>query len=766
MISSRRADALAILLLIALWLLFFWRLFTPIEADQASLKLGDFSGQFVTFGGYQYARWSAGEVPLWNPYNNGGFPFIADTQAAVFYPPRLLTIALVNLSGTGWTYHALQLEMTFHVLFYSLALYALIRRMTLAQGGSVMAGLMAAVIGSYGGFLSGYPPLQLALLEAGVWLPLGVLGVLEATRARPRPGWLLVGGGALGLSWLAGHPQTSWFLTYLLIAFMAYRVAIQRHPWPVFVAGLLILGGVSFGLAAVQLIPGFEYLPQTARADFSYEAKGNGFPFRDVLQLLFPGTLSLFSPLHVGLVGLCLALIAVWRGLNNARFWGVVALIALGLSFGGNSAIFPALYNLLPGLRFFRGQERAAYLFANSMAILAGLGMMQLVNWDKARLPRATRNIRRSLAGLVAVCAAPTVVLFIEWLREPGTAGAVLDTVIFSTIIAAAILLLFWRITNSAATPMLPGLLVALAVFELFSIHMDAPSNYDPISPARQISIAPPPLVAQALADPDIPFRVDGFRGLGDNYGSLYGLADLRGISPLFLAGPYALIEPEKINPPAWEVFAVRYVYSDWAELPVPSTITAEGEDRFGPVNLHQLDDPRPFAHLLYAAALVDSDAAAHALLADPNFNARQTLILNQPYDLALPPEPPVDGQAIITAFAPEHITAQISVSENAFLSLSQPNYPGWSASLNGQLVPILRAYGGLSAIPIPAGEYQLELVYDPLSYRIGALLSLATWIGVGILGAAQFTRRRRSRSAYAAGHPADKQDSGTVRGA
>ena len=28
-----------------------------------------------------------GEIPLWNPYNNGGLPFIADTQAAVFYPP-------------------------------------------------------------------------------------------------------------------------------------------------------------------------------------------------------------------------------------------------------------------------------------------------------------------------------------------------------------------------------------------------------------------------------------------------------------------------------------------------------------------------------------------------------------------------------------------------------------------------------------------------------------------------------------------------------
>ena len=108
-------DVHAIIALVLLWLLFFWRLFTPIASDQASLAKGDFSGQFVAFAGYQYERLSRGEIPLWNPYNNGGLPFIADTQAAVFYPPRWVTIGLSALAG-GWSYNALQLEMTFHVL--------------------------------------------------------------------------------------------------------------------------------------------------------------------------------------------------------------------------------------------------------------------------------------------------------------------------------------------------------------------------------------------------------------------------------------------------------------------------------------------------------------------------------------------------------------------------------------------------------------------------------------------------------------------------
>ena len=93
-------DAVVVVVLVAIWLLFFWRLFTPIEADQASVKKGDFSGQFVAFAAYQYQRFASGEVPLWDPYNNGGLPFIGDTQAAVFYPPRLITIGLSKLAAS------------------------------------------------------------------------------------------------------------------------------------------------------------------------------------------------------------------------------------------------------------------------------------------------------------------------------------------------------------------------------------------------------------------------------------------------------------------------------------------------------------------------------------------------------------------------------------------------------------------------------------------------------------------------------------------
>lgn len=738
-----RSDVFAVVTLVALWLLFFWRLFTPVAADQVSLKQGDFSGQFVAFAAYQYDRISSGELPLWNPYNNSGLPFVADTQAAVFYPPRLLTIALSSLAG-GWGYHALELEMTAHILLYTLLMYAFVRRLTQGQRGSVYGAFVAAVIAGYGGFMSGYPPLQLAILEAGIWLPLALLGIHEATVAKKLSGWrcLMLAGVALGLSWLAGHPQTSYFLTLLMLAYLGYRVYEQRRAVGVFVLGAFVLGGVAFGIAAIQLIPGLEYLPLTSRPGLGYDAKGNGFPVHDIVQFVFPGIVSVFSPLYVGVVGLVLALIAMTRRVMGAWFWGGAAVLALLLSFGANGVLYPLLYNILPGLSYFRGQERAAYLVANGLAILAGLGMVELLSRDRLRDFPSTLRLRVWLNRLFIVCLGLSALLLVVWLGNPTAYGAVIQPVIFSTAVVALILLVLpWLLTSEdRLRPTL--MLVGLLVLELFSVNMTADAVYDRVPPDQQLSLAPPSLVAPVLDDPETPFRVDGFRGLGDNYGSLYGVMDMRGISPLFLDSAFGLIEPEKINPPAWEVFAVRYVYTDWAELPIASDIVAEGEDRFGTVNLHRLDNPRPFALLSTNYTVVDSEAAGRAMLSTPEFNPRQTLVIEREPTIEMSDSLPETAVVSVTEFAPERVVLAVDVSENALLSIALVHYPGWGATLNGEPVDILRAYGVTTAVEIPAGEHNVEFRYQPVSFRVGVALSLVTWLVVAVATIA----RRRSR--------------------
>lgn len=734
-------DFRAVLVLLLLWLLFFWRLFTPIAADQASLAPGDFSGQFVAFAGYQFQRMSQGQIPLWNPYNNGGLPFIADTQAAVFYLPRWMTLALSSLSG-GWSYNALQLEMAFHVLAYSSLMFLFVRRLTLKRPQSALAALVAAIVIGYGGYVSSYPPLQLAILEAAIWFPLAALGILEATRRRDLA-WrmLAMAGFGLGMSWLAGHPQTSWFMTCLLIAYLAWRCYQQRIRARSFVLGLSGLALIAFGVCAVTLLPGIEYLPQTARDGIGFAFKGNGFPFKDIAQLVFPGSVSLWSPLYVGLPALFLVGIAAIRNEGESRFWLIAALVGLIHSLGANSSFYDLAYNLLPGLRFFRGQERAAFVVANSLAILAGLGIVAVASWqNQLHKQRALAWWRRFTLALVLI----GLVAFVLWMGDSAAWSDLLDIAVRSALVALASTFVLRKFICQPNLALAQASLVLLIAFDLFTVTLDHPGTYDSRPHSEQLSMDPPPLVRAVLEDENEqqPFRVDGFRGLRDNYGSLFGVMDIRGISPLILAGPQRIIYRDFLdNPLAWELFAVKYVYSSKDRLTVPSDSIATGEDRDGRVHLHKLSDPRPFAQLIYQAAEVDSDEFALALMDDPRFDERSNIVLGRSVNLELP-ELPADGVASVISFAPEEIVIDIDTEANAILSLAMPRYTGWQAHLNGREIDIIRAYAGLSAVAIPAGQHTLQLQFAPVSYTVGATISLITWLALGMLAVYSLWRR------------------------
>lgn len=754
-------DALAVLALVALWLLYFWRLFTPTAADALSLREGDFSGQFVAFMSYQTERLGDGEVPLWNPYNNGGHPFLADTQSAVFYPPRLLTVAWANITdrtAPGELYAALQNEMALHVLLGSLLMYAFVRRLTArddepATLRSVVAGLVAALTFGYGGYLSGYPPLQLAVLEAGVWLPLVLLGIFQATRG-PRPGWLCIvlAGVALGLSLLAGHPQTSLFTIYVALAFLAVRLwQHQRARRGLFVRrfvlAAILLGVVAGGLAAVQLLPGLEYTRLSTREELNVDDKGNGFPFQDIAQVLFPGFVSEWSPLYVGIAGLALAVLAVWKRAPLSLFFGITALIGLGLSFGKGTILYDVAYLLVPGASWFRGQERAAFLIAHSASVLAGLGTAIVLSWRTSDLVD-TRRLRRGLLGLALICTLAAGVWFVLWRGPDGaTYEDELRPAVFAALLAwLAVAIVPW-IAQSPRSARRALLLVALVAFDLFSVTQGGP-NYESIPAGDRL--AEPAMVAH-LRDDLLPpgARVDGQRGVRENYGTLYRLPDINGTSPLRLKGINAILKlPDDRT---WDLLAVRYVLRDWEQLMALSTIVDTAQDPFGPYNVHLLDAPRDFAQLAYEARVVGSDGEAYGIAGDPGYDIRllqRVVLLDRDPGITLPDAPPdIPGEVTVTRFEPERITLQVEAPSAAVLALSLPDYPGWQATINGDSAGILRAYGGLSALALPAaGSYAITLAYKPWTATAGAIISLLTLVVVGLAVVISLIRGRRQR--------------------
>ncbi len=734
--KSRRGDVIALLLLTALWALYFWRVLTPNPADQVSLEAGDFSGQFYAFGAYQARRLLAGEVPLWNPYNYAGHPFLADTQSAVFYPPRLITIVVSHWLG-GWSYAAIQAEAIAHYWIASLLMYLFVRTITR----SPVAGLVSAITIAYGGYLTGYPMLQLAVLEAGVWFPLALLGIYRASAGGETPGrwrlhWLALSALALGLSLLAGHPQTTLFMLYGLMAYLIHRaVAARMRPLHTLVvlAGTVVLG---FGLAAVQVLPGLEYAGLVARAREGFSWGAQGFPWWDLATIVWPRALSHWSPLYSGIAALILAAIAIWLKQTSARFWGFTALAALILAQGGSTLLFHLAYLLAPGFTLFRGQERAAFLVAHSVAILAGLGVAALRR-EAVALPRLGRYLGIGAAvawgiavqGIVIELATPQIDLY-AWAQSA----------FFAALLITAAWLLIGRRHEQAARARWAAGLVGLIVFDLFSATMG--TNFEPVPAAERTFTSS--LVDAAQYDAGL-HRVDGFLGLGSNFGTLVGLQDIRGISPLEPATIHEYFTLPQYR--RHELLNVKYVFTDWLELEVPSTIVATDYVPY-PIQLHRITDPMPRAWMVYQVMIAPDDAQALGWLADASFNPRTTVILEAEPPLPLPNAPQPGSLVVVSEYAPERIVLEAKTPGDGILVISELYYPGWQAVVDGQPVPILRANAGLRALVLETGSHTVEMVYRPLSYRIGlagSMLSVVILLGIAMSSVVSLARTRKT---------------------
>lgn len=102
---------------------------------------------------------------------------------------------------------------------------------------------------------------------------------------------------------------------------------------------------------------------------------------------------------------------------------------------------------------------------------------------------------------------------------------------------------------------------------------------------------------------------------------------------------------------------------------------------------------------------------------------------------------------AEVLSFAPEAIAIHADTPRPAILSLALPDYPGWYATIDGAETDILRAYGGLAALVVPEGDHSVRLVYNPLSYRVGASISLFAWLGLAAVGIVLAVRYGRERA-------------------
>jgi hypothetical protein len=787
--SSRRISVRSylvdIVLLALLCGLFFWRDLTPVAADRWSFAEGDFTGQFYAFARYEATRLQSGQLPLWNPYVYGGHPFLADIQSAVFYPPSLLTILLT--AAKGFSYRALEIEAIAHFFLAALFTYLLVRRLTRSRIG----GLTGAVLFTFSGYLTSYPPLQLAILETMIWLPL-ILFLLEIGAERLEAGapwaasrWAVGAGLAFGVSLLAGHPQSGLFVGYAGLAYGLFRFWPRKrvvatdgsdasrdgftgflHNWRWPIALLLMFGLVGLGTAAVQLLPSWQFTRLSTRSSLGFGEAGTGLTPYDLLQPILPALGGNVPALYVGVTALglaVLALTAVRRDRNQPSafrrmiaFLGWTLLVSLLLSFGKNVGFYSLAYLLAPGWRLFRGQERVIVWAVLAVALLAGYGIAWLSkSWAAMRSdPNDAQTAGAAGEGGRRWLAAPEGGLVLAF--GLGAAGAFLLALIFFVgyqsghdnlwgfTAASMTLAIFLLLSMVALRSRKPYLLVAVIVLDLFT--------YNPrlhAGPSGQVDLQPyRTLLSIPLEDQSI-FRLSNEDSLPGNYGLLYDLEDIRGASPMQLAS----YEQWMQNLPlarVWRLLNVKYVvtWRQFLEVPARRLAEAPGQDpQHKPIYLYLLEDSGPRAWLAgEAIAEPDIEGTLRRLSSDAFDPDRQVLLTSIPDGFGA--SAACDGDIAWRDRQPERLILEVSTAQPCILVLGELVYPGWQASVDGQPTPILLADGVLRAVTLQPGTHQVNFAFRPASVLWGAVISLLTLaLAVAWLALSPRTRRAGHRS-------------------
>lgn len=732
------ADAAVIALFLVLPWLYFWRLFTPYAPDQMTLAEGDFNVEFFPVTRAIGAIVRGGELPLWNPWSDAGQPLMADPQMAIWYPlnwplPWLIT------SNDAASVVAYEAYMAFHFFLLATSVWLLGRLVI----GSRFGALVAALTFAYSGLLTAYPIQQIPILRTAVWMPLLLVCLIRAFQSRSLR-WTVLGALALALDVLAGHPQLLLFQLYGLTLYVAYRcwqVWPDRRAIAATIAQYALFGVLGSAIAAIQVLPSYEFMRLSDRAAADYTFTSVGFsPFEFLLDAVAPRIIGGLPP-YVGILPLLLAVIAI-RIVRRPLLPYFVLLATLGLvvSLGGNTFFHSLLYLFGPGFALFQHQERAIYLYTLAMSVLAGFGAAFLVGAISRR--QRTTLVRLGWIGLAGVVAAVVVagVLYSGYLLVEATGRAYrwrdviswYNWFVFMFCLALALLALrlLWR----RGRPLVLAAIPAAILLDLFTVSW----NHD-LSPLPPSQLYVPSQIVQFVEGERSQFRVADYTVLNGNHGLVYLVPTIDGTYGMFLERFITLRAALPVQR-AYELLNVKYVLT--RQEPADDTPVVLAEPFHEHLNrVLGIGNSLERATIVPRARVAASDAEALARLAAPEFDARAELLLAAPIDGAVDGG---SGEAHVRDRRANALDVDVAAS-GGYLLLSEMDYPGWRAEVDGAERPLVRANYAFRALAIQPGDRRVRIVYDPLSLKLGALVSgVALGAAVGLLLLPVWLQRRR----------------------
>jgi hypothetical protein len=724
----------------------------------------------------------AGELPLWDRHMAGGFPVMAGLQSAVFYPPTLL-FAVLPFFG------AIQVSFVFHYAVAGFGSYALFRWWKCP----IHVALIGSILFTFGGTVVSLSNL-VNHFQTAVWLPLVILYWERTLKLRFWREFVCLS-FVLLFQLLSGSPEIFLFSIGILII-DAIRLVGEREivgikkPAAILIAAIVVVTG----LGMVQWLPTGELIslsrrdqPIPAAEAFAWSLRPSG-----LIDLIVP-TLETDSALSLGIRLLlsnevpfllshylgAIALLGVcsWFGQAGTKerlILGGFILISVFLALGSNTPAYPFVYSHVPLLRIIRFPEKFFFLTFVLLLFAAIRGLAKIEIARHERWP--------SLLAVVILIGWSSLYIFLRWktsllirlLESPG------ETNLAMPVTAPTLAGIFFNLEKQIAVSLIyTGLFVLYRGMRLNTLlfrfmlvlttFVDLSVAHKPLQFLREkelISDVPrvldkPPLGSRLFYYPpgnnlhpsymsvygNLSFDKATqlpFNNLLPNAGILFGFEYFQDIDALsqrsyndFLYFANAL--PREKRAKLLGAMNIRYVIS-FRRLEVPGfELLRETPEHFS--WLYEIPVSVPRVYVVTDGLYEPEPLRLLNRLIRDDFDPLRQVVLDTPRQLQ--PAVNLQSELFISKYQNSHVQIRARLSAPGILVLTDSYYPGWKVFVDGAQKKLLRANHFFRAVELPAGNHSVEFVYDPLSFKIGSLISLLTaalLIAVPVVG---WLRRR-----------------------
>lgn len=686
-----------------------------------------------------------GELPLWNSQIFSGTPLLSGPSLGLFFPTNILYF-LFSLPN-AWT-----IQVLFQPLLACFFTYLLLRHLKLP----IIPSFFGGVVYGFGGFSMIYLDWNSQATTSAMF-PLIIL-TADKLIIEKKLKWGILLSIAISLQIFSGYFPVIIFSLFGLGIWTLIRRFNTKGYLRIFI--FLTLGIL---LSSIFLIPALEFLQNSQRVNESVDFDNVFVPYEFLISFFAPdffgnhstrnfwGKINYLNVAHYsGIIALFLASLSLVKfRLKEIQIAIILFILTFLITFPNPLSIFLYSIGVWGGTSI--TMNRTLFLINFSISLLSSFGLYYLAKIDRKLLLRISIYVFSFLLGVTLGMLINKFILGnyprgLEY--EIQKIDIALKNLIlplfFGLCFVLLILLFIWK---KVPLILIQIAFLSLIIIELFrfGLKFNTFSKREFLYPQTSITnfllkfpnerhlseagVIPPNMwVPLGL---ESPAGYDAF--YPKNISKLIGVINVASASADQQKKGGII---DRLESPALDKISTKFILALKRDDRGEVNENGNYHHRFNLPKFKKIFEDKTTAILenknSYPRAYLVSDVQKISeyeilkKLIDPNEdlkNISYTFDFEKKYELA----DLENSNPKYVRLANNHVQVKYKSSADSFLVVLDTFYPGWKAFIGSKEYPIYRTNFAFRGVEVPKGEHSLDFIYDPLSFKLGGLISILT---------------------------------------